>query len=576
MKKVLTLVAAGLLLATANSASAADYSRYGIGSVTILDGMDPANGIAIRGSDHFPELDEDFNELPPVGGYALVPFSFAARDFNLESVDQINSVQLELFSEIDPLNDDAEVEIFYVPDSRADLGFDYFQETATCDWGHNGGDFAAGWSARCYQLGYDASNVNGIPDEGFSAAPISLGTFDLEVSGGEQLLNSLELDFGDAASQIAASINADEEFHLLFATTSDQTYMRLEDFGGSTRPLLAIDADGAASSTVTKDLIRQGAIHAGGDTSSWDFYGSGNDDNFSEYGIASFEFSKDDFGVADDITEIGSVELTLAHNDRSFSDGDSVEFFLVGDTAAELGFDDNDPDGFPGFYANLTFNPDLDNGIDESQFETSPISLGTYDYVRQLGSRRETFSLELSDDAEAALLASINSGEDFQIIVASPDAESDITFSGISNGFDPGNPQLSISLDPVEEGFSLDVNGDGTIDAADAELLCGAVAEAGVDLEAELIAAGYLPGDVDLNAEVNFADFLALSGSFNMADATYAQGDVDCSGTVNFTDFLTLSANFGQSAAAASVPEPSSALMVLLSLVGIASLRRRR
>lgn len=574
MKKLLTLVAAGLLLAMAGIANAADYSRYGIGSVTILDGLQPANGIAIRGSDHFPELDQDFNELPPVGGYALVPFSFAARDFNLKSIDQINSVHLELYSEIDFLNDDAEVQILFVPASRGDLGFDYFQESATCDWGHDGGDLAAGWSARCYQLGYDSSNVNGIPRGAFSSPPVSMGTFDLEVSGSDPLLNSLELDFENAASLIAASINADEEFHLLFATTSDQTYMRLEDFGGTTRPLLVIDADGVASSTVTKDLVRQGSIHVNGDTNSWDFYGSGNDDNFSEYGIASFEFSKDDFGVADDITEIGSVELTLAHNDRGFSDGASVEFFLVGDTAAELGFDDNDPDGLPGIYANLTFNPDLANGIDESQFSSGPISLGTYDYVLQLGSRRETFRLALSDEAEQVLIASINSGEDFQIIVASPDAESDITFSGLNNGFDPGNPQLSISLEPVDDGFSLDVNGNGSIDAADATLLCGAVAEAGVNLTEELLAAGYLPGDVDLNSSVDFADFLALSGSFNMTGATYAQGDIDCSGTVNFADFLTLSANFGQTAAAASVPEPISVQLALWGVLGIALWRR--
>ena len=80
-------------------------------------------------------------------------------------------------------------------------------------------------------------------------------------------------------------------------------------------------------------------------------------------------------------------------------------------------------------------------------------------------------------------------------------------------------------------------------------------------------------GDIDGNGEVDFADFLLLSGNFGTA----GEGDLDCSGEVDFADFLTLAANFGQTVAATqSVPEPGTAGVLALGLLGCAALRRRR
>ena len=86
--------------------------------------------------------------------------------------------------------------------------------------------------------------------------------------------------------------------------------------------------------------------------------------------------------------------------------------------------------------------------------------------------------------------------------------------------------------------------------------------------------AATLPGDADLDGQVAFADFLALSDHFG-ASGGWAQGDFDGNGEINFPDFLALSANFGQTTvAAAAVPEPSSAVLLMLGLV--AGKRRRR
>jgi|GEM_PF-4527910 len=87
---------------------------------------------------------------------------------------------------------------------------------------------------------------------------------------------------------------------------------------------------------------------------------------------------------------------------------------------------------------------------------------------------------------------------------------------------------------------------------------------------------GVLAGDLDQNGEVAFPDFLILSANFGATDVSYGEGDVDCDGAVAFSDFLAMSNNFGQSAGAQSVPEPSSASLIVFALVGmVCGLRKR-
>ena len=87
---------------------------------------------------------------------------------------------------------------------------------------------------------------------------------------------------------------------------------------------------------------------------------------------------------------------------------------------------------------------------------------------------------------------------------------------------------------------------------------------------------GCAQGDLDGNGTVNFDDFLILSSNFGLEVGSCAEGDIDGSGTVDFNDFLTLSGNFGNAVAAASVPEPSSSLILALGAMLLGVVRRRR
>lgn len=208
----------------------------------------------------------------------------------------------------------------------------------------------------------------------------------------------------------------------------------------------------ASAQTISITATTNAAIHSaegqGVRIGSFDFYGSGNDDDFSEYGVATFNVANAD------VVSIEAAQLSLTYNDRSFSDGSEVEFFFTPDSAATLGGD----------FANLAYDPAIANGLDASQFATPPVSLGVFPFDPTAeGGSVSSFALEFGGTAKSALLAAVNAGDDFQIIIASTAAEADITFSGVGNTFDPGDPALSLSVTTVPEPASLSLLGLGLL-----------------------------------------------------------------------------------------------------------------
>ncbi len=187
-----------------------------------------------------------------------------------------------------------------------------------------------------------------------------------------------------------------------------------------------------------------GSIHTNGDGGDFEYYASGNDDNFSEYGVASFGFDKTDFGVPgnQEIDDITSADYTLTYNDRSFTDGDTVEVFV---TTQE----------FAGDYSGLSYDSGLVNGIDASQYSSAPVSLGTFAFdPAQPGGTQFTYSLDFdAAGVESAIISKLNSGGEFNLIIGVTDATHDITFSGLDNTFDPGDPllELNVSTTPIAD-----------------------------------------------------------------------------------------------------------------------------
>ena len=204
-----------------------------------------------------------------------------------------------------------------------------------------------------------------------------------------------------------------------------------------------------AQVTVDKDGIITTAVHISGPTlNSMDYYGSGNDDNFAEYGVTTWNFTAGDFGL--DVASIVSAVLTLTVNDRSFSDGSSVEFFFTPDTESVLG----------GGFANLSYNSAFTNGIDGTQYTNAPVSMGVFQITEMAGrpgGEIDVFNLGLGGGIAGAMVSAINSGTDFQIIVAATLSADDITYSGVGNTFDPGEPNLEITANLVPEPATLTV-----------------------------------------------------------------------------------------------------------------------
>jgi endonuclease I/methionine-rich copper-binding protein CopC len=185
----------------------------------------------------------------------------------------------------------------------------------------------------------------------------------------------------------------------------------------------------------TKTFETEVGVRPTGAVATADFYAEGTGQGvFAVYGVGSFVFSRVDFGLsgASTITGITSAQLTLTHNDRSFSTGNEVEFFITTDV-------------FSGSYAGLSFDTAVINGINPTQFGSAPISVGKFPYTPKAGGVKDTFTLDLSG-VSPALIAKLNAGQEFNLIMAATTAGAAVTYSGKGNTFDPGDPELKLTV----------------------------------------------------------------------------------------------------------------------------------
>jgi endonuclease I len=182
-----------------------------------------------------------------------------------------------------------------------------------------------------------------------------------------------------------------------------------------------------------------GAARPTGGFASADHYAEGSGlGTFAVYSIANFRFNKVDFALpgSASIDNIVSAEYTLTTNNRTFAAGEELEFFLT-------------TDQLNGDFSGKVFNTATVNGINNSNYTFAPVSLGKFPYTPATtpaqGGLPNIFTLNLSA-VEPALIAQINAGAEFSIILAATTANAAITYSGKGNTFDPGDPSLKLTV----------------------------------------------------------------------------------------------------------------------------------
>lgn len=132
----------------------------------------------------------------------------------------------------------------------------------------------------------------------------------------------------------------------------------------------------AAQPTATETFVNGWKVGPTGASIVADYYAEGNGQaNFARFDVGVFNFTRLDFGLsgASQITGVTTAEFTLRQNNRSFTTGTQFEFFLTTDG----------PTG-------KTFNPAIANGIDPSQFNNAPVSLGQFSYTPTTSTRPST------------------------------------------------------------------------------------------------------------------------------------------------------------------------------------------
>ena len=119
-------------------------------------------------------------------------------------------------------------------------------------------------------------------------------------------------------------------------------------------------------------------------------------------------------------------------------------------------------------------------------------------------------------------------------------------------------------------GMDFDLTGDGTVDFADVEEW---LAQAGE----ENLGPGraYLVADANLDGVVDGQDFIAWNGNKFTSLAAWSGGDFNADGIVDGQDFIAWNGNKFQSADFASVPEPSSLVLLMIGFVSLVRRGRR-
>jgi|GEM_PF-1930754 len=184
-----------------------------------------------------------------------------------------------------------------------------------------------------------------------------------------------------------------------------------------------------------------------------------------------------------------------------------------------------------------------------------------------------------SDDGGTVIIPGVEFADRFNATAGTADGE--VRFNGTrGHGWTMGEFTLDAPLTTQFEAVFFERGGGDSFEVAILDELVGANDPSGFEILGDGVLGwevlDFTPGDFDLNGSVEFADFLTLANNFGTG-TLYAEGDLNFSGRVDLGDFVEFRQIFeGQSAGAAPVPEPSSAVLLQIAfLFGLMFVRRR-
>ncbi|MBM98755.1 MAG: hypothetical protein CMJ77_06470 [Planctomycetaceae bacterium] len=340
---------------------------------------------------------------------------------------------------------------------------------------------------------------------------------------------------------------------------------------------------------------------------------SQNNDNFSDDEIR-YNGNRGHGWTVGSFTLGEGLETTITASFHERGGGDSFEIAVIEDEFIENASEANGwellGDGTLGWSVNTTTSPLISADLTATVTAQRPMQFdvngdtGEADQLVLENPDSEIFTtiMDLGDNLEFQIKSSgnVSSGQAFQIIGADQ-VTGTPTISSINAGqnwvFDAGRICLDFCPGIGNPG---DYNGDGMLDAADLDLQAAAMNNPNpdlgvydenndglVDFADRQIWVSDLKvtwmGDADLNGQFNSGDLVTVftAGKYESGDAAnWGEGDWNGDLTFGSGDLVTAFTDggyeAGPKAAVAAVPEPSSIILVLTSLLALFGVARRR
>jgi hypothetical protein len=163
---------------------------------------------------------------------------------------------------------------------------------------------------------------------------------------------------------------------------------------------------------------------------------SSSDGRYASFGVI-------DFHAPAELAQAGKIKgltLSLVQSIPSFAKSGKVKFYLSTDTKTDIAAPAE------GTTPALKFDMGSDDGLADQLKPRYTLGSGTF--TKETNGHVDTFTLTLSDEAEAYLRSQLQKGANIRLIVAPDSDDVAATYCGASNATVTNRPKLSIDVGP--------------------------------------------------------------------------------------------------------------------------------